>query len=93
MCFQLSITISIFIANLFNYYFAKILNGQGWHLNLRLDLVPTAIFIVGALCLPNSLNSIIKHGKNDEARVELEKIHGTPDFGVEYKDIITTSDA
>ena len=40
ICFQLSITIGIFIANLFNYYFAHILDGQGWRLSLGLGAVP-----------------------------------------------------
>ncbi|KAI5436393.1 variant 2, species-specific tRNA processing [Lathyrus oleraceus] len=37
MCFQLSITIGIFSANLCNYYFSKVLNGEGWRLSLGLD--------------------------------------------------------
>ena len=93
MCFQLSITTGVFVANLFNYYFAKILNGQGWRLSLGLGAVPAVIFVVGAFCLPDSPNSLIERGKNDEARIELEKIRGTFDIDAEYKDIIAASDA
>lgn len=93
MCFQLSITIGIFVANLFNYYFAKILNGQGWRLSLGLGAVPAVIFVVGSLCLPDSPSSLVARGRHEAARQELVKIRGTTDIEAELKDIITASEA
>lgn len=93
MCFQLSITIGIFVANLFNYYFAKILHGHGWRLSLGLGAVPAVIFVVGTLCLPDSPSSLVARGCHDEARKELVKLRGTDDVEAELRDIITASEA
>ncbi|WVZ12369.1 hypothetical protein V8G54_016899 [Vigna mungo] len=93
MCFQLSITIGIFVANLFNYYFAKILNGQGWRLSLGLGAVPAIIFVIGSFCLPDSPNSLVERGCLEEAKRELVKIRGTTEIDAEFKDILAASEA
>ncbi|KAF7808995.1 Sugar carrier protein C [Senna tora] len=93
MCFQLSITIGIFVANLFNYYFVHILNGQGWRLSLGLGAVPAVIFVVGSFCLPESPSSLVERGSLDKARNELVKIRGTPNVDAELNDIIAASEA
>lgn len=93
MCFQLSITIGIFSANLCNYYFAKLFNGQGWRLSLGLGAVPALIFVIGSLCLPDSPNSLVARGCHDAARKELVKIRGTDDIDAEFKDIVAASEA
>ncbi|CAI8582922.1 unnamed protein product [Vicia faba] len=93
MCFQLSITIGIFSANLCNYYFSKVLNGEGWRLSLGLGAVPAVIFVVGSFCLPDSPNSLVARGRHEAARKELVKIRGTNDVDAEFKEIITASEA
>ncbi|XP_058742188.1 sugar carrier protein C-like [Vicia villosa] len=93
MCFQLSITIGIFSANLCNYYFSKLLNGEGWRLSLGLGVVPATIFVVGSFCLPDSPNSLVARGHHEAARKELVKIRGTNDVDAEFKEIITASEA
>ncbi|XP_020208345.1 sugar carrier protein C [Cajanus cajan] len=92
MCFQLSITIGIFIANLFNYYFANILDGQGWRLSLGLGAVPAFIFVTGSICLPDSPASLVERGCIEEARKELQKIRGTTKVDAEFNDIIAASE-
>lgn len=93
MCFQLSITIGIFTANMFNYYFSKILNGEGWRLSLGLGAVPAVVFIIGSICLPDSPNSLVTRGRHEEARKELVKIRGTDDVDAEFRDIVAASEA
>ncbi|XP_061369356.1 sugar carrier protein C-like [Gastrolobium bilobum] len=93
MCFQLSITIGIFVANLFNYYFAKVLNGQGWRLSLGLGALPAVIFVIGSICLPDSPSSLVERGRLEDARKELEKIRGTNEVDAEFSDIIAASEA
>ncbi|TKY68634.1 Sugar carrier protein C [Spatholobus suberectus] len=93
ICFQLSITIGIFIANLFNYYFANILDGQGWHLSLGLGAAPTVIFVIGSICLPDSLASLVERSCLEEARKELQKIRSTTEVDAEFNDIVAASEA
>ncbi|KHN35529.1 Sugar carrier protein C [Glycine soja] len=93
ICFQLSITIGIFIANLFNYYFAHILDGQGWRLSLGLGAVPAVIFVVGSICLPDSPNSLVERDRLEEARKELQKLRGTTEVDAELNDIVAASEA
>ncbi|RZC28818.1 sugar transport protein 12-like isoform X1 [Glycine soja] len=93
MCFQLSITIGIFVANLFNYYFSKILNGQGWRLSLGLGAVPAFIFVIGSFCLPDSPSSLVERGLHEDAKRELVKIRGTTEVDAEFRDILAASEA
>jgi sugar porter (SP) family MFS transporter len=93
MCFQLSITIGVFSANLFNYYFSKIWNGEGWRLSLGLGAVPALIFVIGSFCLPDSPNSLVARGLHEDARKELVKIRGTDDVDTEFRDIVAASEA
>ena len=76
MLFQLTITIGILIANLLNYLFAKIEGGWGWRLSLGGAAVPALLIIAGSLTLPDTPNSLIECGKNDEAKEQLLKIRG-----------------
>lgn len=58
--FQLFIMVGILVANVLNFFFAKIKGGWGWRLSLGGAVVPTLIVTVGSLVLSNTPNSMIK---------------------------------
>lgn len=93
MMFQLAITIGIFVANLLNYFFAKMKNGEGWRYSLGLAAVPAIMIIIGAIFLPDSPNSLIERGQDAKAKEELIKIRGTPDVDDEFEDLVAASEA
>ncbi|XP_027362594.1 sugar transport protein 1-like [Abrus precatorius] len=93
MMFQLAITIGIFVANVLNYLFAQMKNGEGWRYSLGLAAVPAIMIIVGAIFLPDSPSSLIERGQDDKAKEELIKIRGTTDIDEEFKDLIAASEA
>ncbi|XP_028777984.1 sugar carrier protein C [Neltuma alba] len=91
--FQLSITIGILIANVLNYFFAKIKGGWGWRLSLGGAMVPALIITVGSLLLPDTPNSMIERGDHDGARKKLQKVRGIDDVDEEFNDLVTASEA
>ncbi|TXG47278.1 hypothetical protein EZV62_026572 [Acer yangbiense] len=91
--FQLSITIGILIANVLNYFFAKIKGGWGWRLSLGGAMVPALIITIGALVLPDTPNSMIERGQHDEARTKLKRIRGVDDVHEEFNDLVAASEA
>ncbi|KAK7331318.1 hypothetical protein VNO77_25540 [Canavalia gladiata] len=93
MMFQLAITIGIFVANVLNYLFANMENGEGWRYSLGLAAVPAIMIIVGAIFLPDSPSSLIERGLDDKAKEELIKIRGTTDVEEEFKDLVAASEA
>ncbi|XLR20097.1 hypothetical protein S83_048009, partial [Arachis hypogaea] len=60
MMFQLAITIGIFVANVLNYFFAKMKNGEGWCYSLGFATVPAVMIVIGAIFLPDSPSSLIE---------------------------------
>ncbi|KAL8130406.1 hypothetical protein V2J09_019561 [Rumex salicifolius] len=90
--FQLSITIGILVANILNYFFAKIHN-WGWRLSLGGAMVPAAIITIGALVLPDTPNSLIERGQHEEAASRLRRIRGVDDVSEEFTDLVAASDA
>lgn len=92
IAFQLMITIGIFIANLVNYFTNKIEGGWGWRLGLGLAAVPAIIITVGSLFLPDTPNSLIERGHNEQAMSMLRKIRGTDDIKAEYDDLVVASE-
>ncbi|KAE8707506.1 Sugar transport protein 9 [Hibiscus syriacus] len=91
--FQLSITICILIANVLNYFFAKIKGRWGWRLSLGGAMVPALIITVGSLLLPDTPNSMIERGPTEEAKTKLKKIRGVDEVNEEFKDLVAASDA
>ncbi|KAL1165735.1 hypothetical protein V6Z11_A06G148500 [Gossypium hirsutum] len=89
--FQLSITVGILIANVLNYFFAKIKGGWGWRLSLGGAMVPALIITVGSLVLPDTPNSMIERGRTEEARAKLKKIRGEDDVDEEFRDLVSAS--
>ncbi|KAL9258953.1 Sugar carrier protein C-like protein [Drosera capensis] len=88
--FQLSITVGILIANILNYFFAKL--HSGWRLSLGGAMVPALIITIGALVLPDTPNSLIERGHLDKARANLRRIRGVEDIEEELKDLIAASE-
>ncbi|XP_060975018.1 sugar carrier protein C-like [Cannabis sativa] len=93
MLFQLTITIGILVANLLNYFFAKIEGGWGWRLSLGGAAVPALLIIAGSLTLPDTPNSLIERGKQDEAKDQLTKIRGVANVEEEFNDLVSASEA
>ncbi|XP_016474706.1 sugar transport protein 12 [Nicotiana tabacum] len=89
--FQLSITIGILVANILNYFFAKIT--WGWRLSLGGAMVPALIITVGSLLLPETPNSMIERGNNEEAKTKLRRIRGVDDVDEEFNDLVAASEA
>nr|AFO84087.1 hexose transport protein [Actinidia deliciosa] len=91
--FQLSITIGILVANVLNYFFAKIKGGWGWRLSLGGAVVPALIITIGSLVLPETPNSMIERDQREEARIKLKRIRGVEDIEEEFNDLVAASDA
>ena len=72
---QLTIVIGILITNLINYTLRN--NGEdAWRWMFGLGAVPSSLFLLGALWLPESPRWLIKSGKTDTAKNILQKIGG-----------------
>ncbi|XP_020239862.1 sugar transport protein 1 [Cajanus cajan] len=93
MMFQLLITIGLFVANVLNYLFSNMDNGQGWRYSLGFAAVPAIMIILGAIFLPDTPTSLIERGKEEEAKKELIKIRGTSDVEEEFKDLVAASES
>ncbi|KAG8476541.1 hypothetical protein CXB51_033502 [Gossypium anomalum] len=91
--FQLSITIGILIANLLNYFTAKIEDGWGWRLSLGGAVVPGLVFFFGCFFLTDSPNSLLERDKFEEAKVQLQKIRGIDNVEEEFNDLAKASEA
>lgn len=91
--FQMSITIGILVANLLNYFFAKIPGGWGWRLSLGGAFVPALIILVGSFFLSETPNSLIEREKYDEAKEFLLKIRGVDNVDEEFNDLVAASEA
>ncbi|KAG7960184.1 hypothetical protein I3843_10G110600 [Carya illinoinensis] len=90
---QLSITIGILIANVLNYFFAKIKGGWGWRLSLGGAMVPALIVTVGSVVLHDTPNSMTERGLHDEAKEKLKRIRGVDDVEEEFSDFVAACEA
>ncbi|XP_022862647.1 sugar carrier protein C-like [Olea europaea var. sylvestris] len=88
VCFQLMITIGILVANLLNYFSAKIEGGWGWRLSLGLAGVPAIVIIIASFFLSDTPNSLMDRGKEDEAKALLKRIRGVENVDAEFNDIL-----
>lgn len=91
--FQMSITVGNLIANILNYFFAKIKGGWGWRLSLGGAMVPALIIIIGSLILPDTPNSMIQRDKSEKAKEKLRRIRGVHDVEMEFNDLVAASEA
>ncbi|KAL0442839.1 UNVERIFIED_CONTAM: Sugar carrier protein C [Sesamum latifolium] len=71
----------------------KIKGGWGWRLSLGGAMVPALIVTLGSLVLPETPNSLIERGKQDDARAKLQKIRGVPNVDQEFHYLVSASEA
>lgn len=89
ICFQLSITIGILVAYALNYFTAS--HENGWRISLGAAAVPALIFIIGSVFLPDTPNSLIERGKQEEAKRMLRNIRGINNVDEEFNDLVAAS--
>ncbi|XP_061376533.1 sugar transport protein 13-like [Gastrolobium bilobum] len=89
--FQLNITIGILIANIVNWFTAKIEGGYGWRISVALAGIPALMLTVGALIVNDTPNSLIERGFEDEGKAVLKKIRGVENVDPEFQDIVKAS--
>ncbi|RYY19473.1 MAG: MFS transporter, partial [Chitinophagaceae bacterium] len=70
---QLTVVIGILITNLVNYFLADS-GPDAWRWMFGLGVIPSMIFLLGVLWLPESPRWLIKEGKTEKARKVLEKL-------------------
>jgi MFS family permease len=75
---QLTIVGGILITNLVNYSLADS-GPEAWRWMFGLGLVPSLLFLLGVLWLPESPRWLMQAGKNEQARAVLQKI-GSKEF-------------
>lgn len=72
---QLTIVLGILITNLVNYFLANT-GPDAWRWMFGIGAIPSILFFVGVLFLPESPRWLIINQKADQARIILEKIGG-----------------
>ncbi|MES2375488.1 MAG: sugar porter family MFS transporter [Bacteroidota bacterium] len=75
---QLTVVLGILITNLCNYFLADT-GVDAWRWMFGLGVIPSVIFLVGVLWLPESPRWLMKAGQHEKAKLVLSKI-GAPAF-------------
>jgi SP family xylose:H+ symportor-like MFS transporter len=86
---QLTIVLGILITNVINYSLRNS-GPDAWRWMFGLGAVPSALFVLGVIWLPESPRWLLKAGKEAQGRKVLEKIGGT-DFSASSMDLIKLS--
>lgn len=86
---QLTIVLGILITNLINYSLRNS-GPDAWRWMFGLGAIPSALFIIGVIWLPESPRWLLKVGKEQKGRAVLEKIGG-PEFSSSSMDLIKLS--
>ncbi len=73
---QLTIVLGILITNLVNYTLAD-KGPDVWRWMFGLGVIPSALFLIGVIWLPESPRWLVKAGKDDKAKAVLNKIGST----------------
>lgn len=86
---QLTIVFGILVTNLVNYTLAD--NGpEAWRWMFGLGVVPSSLFFLGVLYLPESPRWLIKAGKEQQAKSVLDKIGSSAFANKTYTDIVSS---
>lgn len=91
ICFQLFITIGIFVANMVNYFTSKS-HPNGWRISLALAGIPAMILCLGSLAICETPSSLIERGKTEEGRAVLKKIRGVDNIDAEFDSLVHASE-
>ncbi|OIW06653.1 hypothetical protein TanjilG_04047 [Lupinus angustifolius] len=89
--FQLNITIGILIANIVNYFTAKIEGGYGWRISIAFSAIPALMLTIGGFLVDDTPNSLVERGKEEEGLAVLKKIRGVDNVDAEFEDILKAS--
>ena len=87
ICFQLFITIGIFIANMVNYFTSKI-HPNGWRFSLAIAGVPALMLCLGSLLICETPTSLIERHKVEKGKKVLKKIRGVENVDDEFDSIV-----
>ncbi|KAG9441957.1 hypothetical protein H6P81_017811 [Aristolochia fimbriata] len=90
--FQLAITIGILAANFVNFGTNKITGRYGWRVSIGLAAIPAIFMTIGAVCLPDTPNSLIDRGHREKAKAILMRIRGTAEVEEEFQDLCEASE-
>jgi len=85
--FQFAVTIGILASQVLSYLMNELSAEYGWRYALALSCFPSVVVIVGGWFLPDTPNSLVARGKEEEGRRVLERIRGTDAVFVEFMDI------
>lgn len=70
---QLTIVLGILFTNLINYYLRN--SGEdAWRWMFGLGVIPSSLFLIGSLILPESPRWLLQSGKDEKARIILARI-------------------
>ncbi|KAG6543969.1 hypothetical protein Mapa_014593 [Marchantia paleacea] len=83
---EISFSIGILAAGIVSYR-AETIKPWGWRLALGLAGAPGFVWVLGGIFLPDTPASTLQRGQPRRAREILEKIRGTPNVDIEFKDI------
>lgn len=75
---QLTVVIGILVTNMVNYFLADI-GPDAWRWMFGLGTIPSVIFLIGVIWLPESPRWLLKDGQQEKAILILNKI-GSPSF-------------
>jgi len=70
---QLTVVLGILITNLCNYFLADS-GSDAWRWMFGLGVIPSAVFLLGVIWLPESPRWLMKAGKTDKAKAVLSRI-------------------
>ncbi|ODV96779.1 hypothetical protein PACTADRAFT_48593 [Pachysolen tannophilus NRRL Y-2460] len=77
-CYQLMITLGIFLGYCTDYGTKSYTNSVQWRVPLGLCFAWAILMIIGMLFMPESPRYLIKKGRLDDARASLAKVNGVP---------------
>ncbi|HHE54911.1 MAG TPA: MFS transporter [Caldithrix abyssi] len=85
--FQLNVVTGIMISFFSNYIIAQIFANDAWRWMLGVAFIPSLLFLIMVIFIPNSPRWLVKQGRNDEAKQVLVSI-GEKNVEEEMADII-----
>ena len=87
-CYQLAITIGLFLAFIINFIFA---DSESWRMMFAVGLIPSTLLGIGMLFMPFSPRWLVIKGKKNQARATLAKLRGHHRVDDELEEIEETA--